>query len=542
MSLDGPHTVLVLGGIRSGKSEYAESLVADADVRYVATGPAPDPARDAEWAERLAAHRERRPAGWSTEETGADPGRLAALLAEAKPEETILVDDLGGWLTAVLTDTGWSAPGARSAIDGLADAVRECVARVVVVSPEVGMSVIPETESGRAFADAVGVANRALAEVVDGVVLVIAGQPTWLKRAGQAVRGTAAAEAPVAVAAGELEISSHMILPLPDEAASVAATERLRLLDVTGSGLGGLGRLVSFAASVRGAEVPRPFEAVRVLLVYGEHEGDAAAGDAALDWPRRLADAHRGAGPLAVLAARVGASVHTVDTVTADGLGVAGALEAGDAMPVEAVEEAIRYGVRTVQALIEEGTDLLVLAAAGAGQEAVATALISSTTGREPAGLLARVLVPGGAIDDNAWMARCAAVRDGLRRARGDARNGMRLLATVGGPDFAVAVGAILGAASSRVPVVLDGPVGVAAAMVARELAGQIRLWSMMLDEGTHPAVRAGLDVLSVEPLVKLELGLGEGANALAVLPLLQAALVLSTLDTVPPAEGPDVA
>src|SRR5690242_14081587 len=111
MSLDGCHTVLVLGGIRSGKSDFAESLVADApDVRYVATSGLPDPDRDPDWAQRVEAHRARRPAGWTSEETGADPGRLVALLAEAKPEETVLVDDLGGWLTTVLAEAGWSGP------------------------------------------------------------------------------------------------------------------------------------------------------------------------------------------------------------------------------------------------------------------------------------------------------------------------------------------------------------------------------------------------------------------------------------------------
>src|SRR5437879_2878283 len=101
MSHPGYRAVLVLGGIRSGKSGYAESLVSTAtEVRYVATAAAGDD--DPEWAARLAAHRERRPATWQTEEVGADPGRLAGLLAETKPDQTVLVDDLGGWMTALL--------------------------------------------------------------------------------------------------------------------------------------------------------------------------------------------------------------------------------------------------------------------------------------------------------------------------------------------------------------------------------------------------------------------------------------------------------
>jgi nicotinate-nucleotide--dimethylbenzimidazole phosphoribosyltransferase len=101
MSDDRWSTVLVLGGIRSGKSAFAESLVASApSERYVATaaGGQDDP----EWLARIEAHQRRRPQSWSTEETGADPARLTEVLAEAKPDDTLLVDDLGGWVTALL--------------------------------------------------------------------------------------------------------------------------------------------------------------------------------------------------------------------------------------------------------------------------------------------------------------------------------------------------------------------------------------------------------------------------------------------------------
>src|SRR5256885_8740875 len=173
----GFRAALVLGGIRSGKSEYAESLVGPAtEVRYVAT--ATSTGDDPEWAARLAAHRARRPATWLTEETGADPRRLVELLGEAKPDQTVLVDDLGGWITALLAAGG----PVQEAVADLVEAVRQTAARLVVVSPEVGLSLVPATELGRAFADAVGSANRALADACDAVVLVVAGQPTWLKR------------------------------------------------------------------------------------------------------------------------------------------------------------------------------------------------------------------------------------------------------------------------------------------------------------------------------------------------------------------------
>lgn len=547
MLLDGYHSVLVLGGIRSGKSEYAETLVADLpDVQYVATGSAPDPSADPQWAQRVAEHRRRRPETWTTEETGDDPGRLVALLAEAKPEQTLLVDDLGGWLTAVLAGAGWSGDGVQEPVETLASAVRDCAARLVLISPEVGLSVVPATDSGRVFADALGTANQALAGVADGVVLVVAGQPTWIKRSGRVpapawgpagTPATATAAGPPAAPAGrEPGISVGMSLPLPDDVAALTATERLRLLDVPGTGLGALTTPVTFVAGVQATETPQPFEAVRVLLVHGVHEGAVAAGESSMGWDARLRQAQRGEGALSLLAGRAGATLQIVDTDSAPEFTAAQPIDSTDAMTEEAVDEALRYGWRIATEAVEQGMDLLVLAAAGPGQQAVASALVASITGRESPALLGRVVLPGGGIDDNAWMLRCAAVRDALHRVHGP-REPKRLLAALGGPDFAVATGLLLGAAAGRVPVIIDGPVGAAAALVARELATQFRLWILLLDESEDPAAHAAATALSLEPLVKLGLGLGEGANALAVLPLVQAALTLSTLDTAPPTD-----
>src|SRR5256885_16651772 len=177
MSHPGNRAVLVLGGIRSGKSEYAESLVSTAaEVRYVATA-APAGDDDPEWAARLAAHRERRPAAWQTDEVGAEPGRLPGLLAEIKPDQTVLVADLGGWMAALL-DRGEATEEVRK----VAEAVRDCAGRGVGGSPEGGLSVGPATESGRAFADALRTAHRALPRARDAAVLVVARPPPRLKR------------------------------------------------------------------------------------------------------------------------------------------------------------------------------------------------------------------------------------------------------------------------------------------------------------------------------------------------------------------------
>jgi nicotinate-nucleotide--dimethylbenzimidazole phosphoribosyltransferase len=551
MSHDGYRAVLVLGGIRSGKSEFAESLVTGAaEVRYVATAPASP--QDPEWAARVAAHRDRRPAGWQTEEIGTDPGRLVGLLAETKPDQTVLVDDLGGWVTALLTEAGWAADRVDEPVSGLVDAVRGCAGRLVVVSPEVGLSVVPMTSSGRAFTDALGSANQTLAGACDAVVLVVAGQPSWLKRgtpAGPSLPTVLSAPArglsdaptilptpqPVESSADVPVIGPGLELPIPDQDSAVAARDRLELLDVPGHGLGRLAEVVAFVAGVQGDPEPVPFRQPRVLLLHGVHEGGLAAGDQVEDWADRLRLVAEGGGPVGLLATQTGTAVQLIDLATA-GLPAAAPAEHRDAVPAMVVEDALRYGWRLAESAVDAGTDLLVLAAGGPGQEAAAVAVIAATTGAEPAGLLPRVRRAGGRYDDNAWMVRCAAVRDALHRIRAHARQPKELLAGLAGADLAVTVGLMLGAAARRTPVLIDGPVGVAAGLLARDLASQSRLWLLLPDHGGHPATVAGADVLGVEPFAELKLGLGEGAGALAALPLLQAALLLSGRSSASPA------
>jgi adenosylcobinamide kinase/adenosylcobinamide-phosphate guanylyltransferase len=172
--------VLVLGGARSGKSGYAESLLAAADaVDYVATSVAdPD---DAEWAARIARHRHRRPAHWSTTETT----DLCAVLGADRP--AALIDSVTAWLAATMDRVGmWQGrPAAAAELGAAVDAVLASWAgsgrTVVAVSDEVGLGVVPESASGRAFRDALGLLNQGLAAAADEVYLVAAGLPLRLK-------------------------------------------------------------------------------------------------------------------------------------------------------------------------------------------------------------------------------------------------------------------------------------------------------------------------------------------------------------------------
>jgi adenosylcobinamide kinase / adenosylcobinamide-phosphate guanylyltransferase len=178
---------LVLGGAGSGKSEEAElRLMAHPEVTYVATGPPAktadsggadgDPPGDPEWAAKVAAHRARRPAWWTTQETIDLPGVLRTA------RDAVLIDGIGTWLAAVMDETNaWRTPAAvRPRLDELIAAWRATEAHVVAVSDEVGQSVVPPTPAGRAFRDLLGRLNQWLAAESEEAILVVAGRAVEL--------------------------------------------------------------------------------------------------------------------------------------------------------------------------------------------------------------------------------------------------------------------------------------------------------------------------------------------------------------------------
>lgn len=170
--------VLVLGGIRSGKSRWAESLIANTTgpgtaVRYLATGAT---SADPEWSARVAGHRERRPSHWSTVECTDVATQLRG------SDAATLVDDVGGWLTAAMDRRdAWNSGSVAQDVDELAEAVAAFRGPLVLVSPEVGLAVVSATESGRRFTDELGVLNQRLAALCECVVLVVAGLPVTVK-------------------------------------------------------------------------------------------------------------------------------------------------------------------------------------------------------------------------------------------------------------------------------------------------------------------------------------------------------------------------
>jgi adenosylcobinamide kinase/adenosylcobinamide-phosphate guanylyltransferase len=170
---------LILGGARSGKSRYAEqcAIGSGKDIIYIATAVA----GDAEMANRIERHRQKRPATWQTVE---EPIQLANTLQQyAAPERCILVDCLTLWLSNVLFDKEGRLQEAlfQHERELLLEILTELPGRIVMVSNEVGMGIIPTNTLARRFIDEAGWLHQDLAKICTRVVWVVAGIPQVVK-------------------------------------------------------------------------------------------------------------------------------------------------------------------------------------------------------------------------------------------------------------------------------------------------------------------------------------------------------------------------
>lgn len=166
---------LILGGVRSGKSRYAETLAKRSrlPVTYIATATA----RDAEMAARIHGHRVRRPPHWRTVE---EPIELAKVLEHnAEENGCVIVDCLTLWMTNLLVSADESAfVRERDALLALIDTL---AGEIILVSNETNMGVTPMSELSRRYCDEAGVLHQQVARTCDSVVIVIAGLPQFLK-------------------------------------------------------------------------------------------------------------------------------------------------------------------------------------------------------------------------------------------------------------------------------------------------------------------------------------------------------------------------
>lgn len=328
----------------------------------------------------------------------------------------------------------------------------------------------------------------------------------------------------------------------PDTDSSRAAVARVAALDVPIGALGRLAELGCRLAGMQAACPPRPPARPRVIVVAADH-GIAAAGVStrpAATTGSLLAAARENAAPVAVVAAVAGASLRLVDVGTVDGSGAhhvragSGRIDRADALTADEVARAVALGRALADEEVDSGADLIAVGALGVGATTPASVLVAALTGAEPVAVVGR----GSGIDDAGWMRKATAVRDALRRARPHVRDPLALLRVAGGADLAVLAGLLLQAAARRTPVLLDGLVAGAAAMVADELAPQARDWWLAAERSPEPAMASALTHLGLDPLLDLRTRLGDGTAAVAAIPLVQMAarLLAETTTTAPTA------
>lgn len=324
-------------------------------------------------------------------------------------------------------------------------------------------------------------------------------------------------------------------IPTPDPRAAAAARRRQDLLTKPAGALGRLEDLSVWVAACQGDCPPRQFERARIVVFAGDH-GVARAGVSAYPpevTAQMIATISAGRAAVNVLARIAGATVRAVDiavdiTPDGDGAGAAykirrssGNIAVEDALSPEEADAAVQTGRRIADEEVDAGADLLIAGDMGIGNTTAATALVAALTGVEPVVAVGR----GTGIDDAAWSRKTAAVRDALYRARAVRDDPLALLATCGGADLAAMAGFCAQAAMRRTPVLLDGLVVTAAALVAERMAPGAKSWWQAGTRSPEPAHDHALTELGLQPIVELGLRLGEGTGAALALPVLRAAV-----------------
>lgn len=321
----------------------------------------------------------------------------------------------------------------------------------------------------------------------------------------------------------------------PDEAAALAARRRQDILTKPTGALGRLEDLSVWVSACQGVCPPRQFTQARVVVFAGDH-GVAGAGVSAYPsevTAQMVANIDSGGAAINVLAGVAGATVRVVDIAVdcdsplTETIGAhkirrgSGNIAVEDALSATEVLGAIAAGRRIADEEIDGGADLLIAGDMGIGNTTPTAVLVAALTGVEPSALVGR----GTGVDDLGWSRKTAAVRDALYRASSAARDPVKLLQVCGGADFAAMAGFCAQAAIRRTPLLLDGVVVTAAALLAEAMAPGARRWWQAGHRSTEPAHTAALNHLGLEPIVDLRMRLGEGSGAAVALSVLRAAV-----------------
>ncbi|MEV4558027.1 nicotinate-nucleotide--dimethylbenzimidazole phosphoribosyltransferase [Kitasatospora sp. NPDC049285] len=329
------------------------------------------------------------------------------------------------------------------------------------------------------------------------------------------------------------------IRPLDAKALGEAWDRQKRMTKPAGS----LGMLEIIAAQLSGLsrKCPPPIPEPACVAIFAGDHGVHAQG--VTPWPQEVTAQMVGnflAGGAVVnaFAAQVGAEVCVVDVGVAAELPDAiqqgrttgllprkvkpgtDDMTQGPAMSREEAQRAIEVGIETARDLVAAGNKVLITGDMGIANTTASAALISVFTGTDPAEVTGR----GTGIDDATHTRKVEVIRQALELHRPDPADPIGVLSAIGGLEHAAIAGFLLGAASLRTPVILDGVIAGSAALVAKAIAPEVLAACIAGHRSAEPGHQAALAKLGLRPLIDLDLRLGEGTGALLALPLVQSA------------------
>ena len=324
----------------------------------------------------------------------------------------------------------------------------------------------------------------------------------------------------------------------PSVAARRTAAERVAGL---AKPTGALGRLEDVAVWLAGCQdrcPPDPPRNVRAVVFAGDH-GVAAHGVSA--YPAAVTAAmvrqfHAGGAGVSVLARQHDVRLRVLDIAVDDDLAdlpaavrefkvrrSSGAIHLTDALAAREVTAALAAGRAVAQQEVEAGADLLISGDMGIGNTTPAAALIAAVLGLPADEVTGR----GTGVDDGTLAHKIDVIERALARSAGRADDPADLLAALGSADIAASAAFMARGAELGVPVLLDGVISVAAALVADRLAPGAAQWFAAGHRSTEPAQSPALDKLGLVPLLDLGMRLGEGSGAVAAVPLVRSAALL---------------
>ncbi|MCR4400522.1 MAG: nicotinate-nucleotide--dimethylbenzimidazole phosphoribosyltransferase [Syntrophomonadaceae bacterium] len=318
-----------------------------------------------------------------------------------------------------------------------------------------------------------------------------------------------------------------------DSRAMAAARARQDSLTKPPGSLGVLEELAVRVAGITGQAMPAVAD--KAIITMAADHGVVAEGVSA--WPaevtlQMVGNFVAGGAAINVLARHAGARVVVVDMGVATPVqweGVrncrvragTGNIAVGPAMSRQEAVACLEAGIAVANEQIDGGVGLLGTGDMGIGNTTPSSAILAALSGFSAERIVGR----GTGIDDTSWQRKVLAVQKALAVNRPDPWDGIDVLAKVGGLEIGGLAGCILGAAARRVPVIIDGFISGAAALIAARIQPRVRDFMLASHLSVEPGHRVMLDLMGLEPILKMNLRLGEGTGAALAMTLVDAAL-----------------